>query len=71
MRTGHVGMGPYIRGCTLFTWQQISRYETPAITDEGSAARVKDLQIATYAMVGVDNMVKGMDSGREQAFGKA
>jgi hypothetical protein len=49
----------------------MSRYETPTITDAGSAACVKDLQIATYAMVGVDNMVKGMDAGREQAFGEA
>ena len=53
------------------TWQQMSRYDTPTITDEGSAARVKDLQTATYALVGVDVMLKKIDTGREQAFGEA
>lgn len=53
------------------TRQQMSRYETPTITDEGSAACVKDLHTATYTMVGVSNMLKGMDAGLEQAFGEA
>ena len=32
---------------------------------------MKDLQTATYALVGVDTMLKNMDAGREQAFGEA
>ena len=53
------------------TWDQLSRYDRPTIEIETSTACVKDLQTATYAMVGVDRMVKGMDEGRQQSFPEA
>lgn len=53
------------------TWDQLSRYDRPTIEIETATACVKDLQTATYAMVGVDRMVKGMDEGREQSFSEA